>query len=220
MPKYRLVYFNARGRAETPRILFALAGEEYEDVRLFPDLPWPSQEGKDKWLETKSELGLPFGQVPVLDVDGKRLCQSNVIAKYLARQFGYAGKGDWEEARAEMISACVYDAFEKGRPCFMEQDPIKKAELLEKFLKDSKEMMDNFRQILEENDGGSGFFVGDGITWADINFAVRIDQIFDRIGENADTFLKDWPKLLALKQRVEKYPKIAEWIEKRPKTTW
>ena len=34
MPKYKLTYFDIKARAEPIRILFAYAGEEYEDYRL------------------------------------------------------------------------------------------------------------------------------------------------------------------------------------------
>ena len=34
MPKYKLTYFNMRGRAEVTRFLFALAEQPYEDVRI------------------------------------------------------------------------------------------------------------------------------------------------------------------------------------------
>jgi len=34
MVKYTLVYFDGRGRAEVSRILFELAGVEYEDKRI------------------------------------------------------------------------------------------------------------------------------------------------------------------------------------------
>lgn len=34
MAPYKLVYFNARGRAEPIRLIFAYAGQQYEDVRL------------------------------------------------------------------------------------------------------------------------------------------------------------------------------------------
>lgn len=50
--KYRLTYFNGRGRAEVIRLLFAISGVEFEDRRLeriadandipIPDAPWKS----------------------------------------------------------------------------------------------------------------------------------------------------------------------------------
>ena len=40
MPSYKLSYFNGRGRGECSRLLFAAAGQKFEDVRLqFED--WP-----------------------------------------------------------------------------------------------------------------------------------------------------------------------------------
>jgi glutathione S-transferase len=42
MPSYKLYYFNAMGRAEISRLLFAAAGVKYEDVRVEgPD--WPKK---------------------------------------------------------------------------------------------------------------------------------------------------------------------------------
>lgn len=34
MPEYKLTYFNGRGRAELTRLVFAAAGEKYEDERV------------------------------------------------------------------------------------------------------------------------------------------------------------------------------------------
>ena len=34
MPQYKLTYFNMAARAETARMLFKLAGVEFEDVRV------------------------------------------------------------------------------------------------------------------------------------------------------------------------------------------
>lgn len=52
---------------------------------------------------------MPFGQVPVLEVDGKQLAQSYAIARYLARQHGLAGQDDWEQAQVDMYADCVKD---------------------------------------------------------------------------------------------------------------
>ena len=52
---------------------------------------------------------MPFGQVPILEVDGKVLSQSITIARYLARKHGLAGKNDWEEAQADVYVDCIND---------------------------------------------------------------------------------------------------------------
>lgn len=56
MVQYKLYYFNSKGRAELVRLVFAAAGQEYEDVR-FEREQWP--EHKDK---------APFGQCPFIEV--------------------------------------------------------------------------------------------------------------------------------------------------------
>ena len=47
MPTYKLVYFDGRGRAELPRMLFAEAGVKYEDFRV-----------KDNWATEKASMKL------------------------------------------------------------------------------------------------------------------------------------------------------------------
>ena len=41
MAKIKLTYFNAKGRAETIRLILAQAGVEYEDYRIARD-QWPT----------------------------------------------------------------------------------------------------------------------------------------------------------------------------------
>ena len=50
--KIKLIYFNAKGRAELARLILAQAGAEYDDVRLERE-EWPSQKAS-KPLQTGS----------------------------------------------------------------------------------------------------------------------------------------------------------------------
>ena len=76
MVHYKLTYFNGKGLGEIIRLVFALAEQEYEDVRVeFAE--WPAL-----------QPSTPFGKLPLLEEDGKILAQSNTIARYLARKFG------------------------------------------------------------------------------------------------------------------------------------
>ena len=78
---YQLTYFNAKGRAEVIRWLFAIAGQPYEDKRI----------EMDKWPAIKSTM--PFGAIPILIVtQGSStftLSQSLTIGK-LIRQIEHA----------------------------------------------------------------------------------------------------------------------------------
>lgn len=41
-------------------------------------------------------VAMPFGQIPVLEVDGKRVYQSTSITRYVAKLVGLVGADDWE----------------------------------------------------------------------------------------------------------------------------
>uniref|UniRef100_A0A915K820 glutathione transferase n=1 Tax=Romanomermis culicivorax TaxID=13658 RepID=A0A915K820_ROMCU len=76
MVHYKLCYFNVRGKAEGIRYIFAQAGVDFEDHRVSHD-EWP-----------KLKPNTPMGQLPVLHIDNKVLCQSMAIARYIAKEYG------------------------------------------------------------------------------------------------------------------------------------
>ena len=53
------------------------------------------------------------------------------------------------------------------------------------------------------------------MTWGDLAFLNFTSWV---VMAGAPDFLDKFPKLKALKERVETQPKIAAWIAKRPKT--
>lgn len=52
---------------------------------------------------------MPFGKVPVLEVDGKKIDQSVAICRYLAKQCGLAGKNDWEALEIDSTVDNIHD---------------------------------------------------------------------------------------------------------------
>lgn len=75
MSQYKLIYFNLRARGEIIRLIFAAAGQKYEDHRI----------ERNQWPAYKPQS--PFGQLPLLEIrDGSNvvhLCQSIAIGSGL-----------------------------------------------------------------------------------------------------------------------------------------
>jgi glutathione S-transferase len=206
MVKYTLTYFNGRGRAEIIRLIFAAKGADYVDNRI----------ERDQWPALKDST--PFGQIPMLEVDGVKLCQSNACARYLARKFDLAGKTDIEQAQADMIVDCLEDSIKPILTFFFEKDEAKKAEAKKKYV---DEQLPSYLTLLEKllvaNQGGAKFIVGNDLTWADLSFLNFVGWSA-MAGADPAHVLDKFPKLAALKDKVEKVPNIAAWLAKRPKT--
>ncbi|XP_070548580.1 hematopoietic prostaglandin D synthase-like [Ptychodera flava] len=206
MPQYRLTYFNARAGAETSRMIFAAAGVEYEDVRVATE-QWPAEKASGKY---------PFGQMPCLEIDGKfTLAQSRAIGRYLANEHGLAGKDNLEKAKVDMV-VDVCDDINVGvvRNIFLEKDETKKAQMKAEFIVKADSILAALEKFFITNNGGNGFLVGDSLTWADLEFFMRMEYapIYDA------AILDRYPKLKALVERVSSIPGITTWLKKRPKT--
>lgn len=80
---YKLTYFNVTALGEPIRMLFNYGGIAFEDDRF----------EIEQWPEIKPST--PFGQVPVLTIDGKKINQSLAIARYVAKLVKLAGKDDF-----------------------------------------------------------------------------------------------------------------------------
>ena len=46
---------------------------------------------------------MPYGMLPVLEIDGKLISQSNAVARYLARKHGLTGKDEWEAMLCDVL---------------------------------------------------------------------------------------------------------------------
>ncbi|CAB0039887.1 unnamed protein product [Trichogramma brassicae] len=183
---YKLIYFNARGRAEHIRYILAYAGLNYTDERI----------PKERWPELKKSM--PFGQLPVLEINGQVIAQSNAIARYLARKHGLTGSDEWEAMLCDALVDSLGDLKLELLQFQKEDDLFKKEEKKAKFVKETIPFfLNKFEKTIGSN---GGFAVGSSMFGA--------------------TALEKYPALRGLKQRVHALPAIAEWIAKRPHTSF
>lgn len=114
MVHYKLSYFPKRGAAELAREIFAVAGVDYEDERIPMD-QWPDRT-RGRFFSYFQFLGMPFGHIPVLEVDEQQLAQTAAIVRYLSRQFGLVGKTPFEEALVDSLFEQFADYRSEIRP--------------------------------------------------------------------------------------------------------
>ncbi|XP_072030547.1 S-crystallin SL11-like [Amphiura filiformis] len=206
MTSYKLTYFNIRGRGEVVRILFKLAGVDFEDQRIeFPD----------EWMEYKAKT--PFGRLPILEVDGKQLTESKAIMRYLAREFGFYGDTNWGRSQVDCVLDMLEDFHVDANKMFYAQ-----AEERDRIVAEAKvrslEILANLEKKLKENNNGDGFFVGNKITIADVLFFCETFFVPALTGDKE--IIKGFPKLLALRDRVGQNQRIAAWVAQRPQTAF
>ncbi|CAF3207909.1 unnamed protein product [Rotaria socialis] len=203
MSTYKLYYFNSRGRAEVSRLIFAAAGQKYEDIRY----------NQDEWPSHKTEM--PLGQMPVLEFNSAKLPQSKSIARFLAKQFHLAGRDNLEQAKVDAVIDTIDDLIPKLISIFFEQDETKKEDLRKKYFDEElPKHFQNLDVLLKEFGNGGLFFVGNHLTWADLYFYDLSETLLGMNGNCLDIY----PRLKQNREEVEKQPKIAEYLNNRPKT--
>lgn len=65
---------------------------------------------------------MPFGQVPVLEVDGKRLTQSMSILRYIARKHGLEADDEWDRAVGDELATSWLDMYTRSASAWSEPD--------------------------------------------------------------------------------------------------
>lgn len=201
MPAYRLSYFDLRGRAEIARLIFACAKKEYEDNRV----------SREDWPEFKTKT--PFGQMPVLEVDGEMIGQTVAIVNYLAREFGLYGKTNMESCQVDQVVCNIQDFIVAAVKAMYEKDEAKKAELMKTHKEETvPKFLGLFEKQLEKN--GNGYFVGSDVTLADLYV---YDLVWGLV-KNAPNVLDSFPLLKANFEKIASIPQIKSYIDARKPT--
>jgi len=201
-PKLKLIYFNSRGRAEIVRVVLAQGQIDYEDFR-FERADWPSL-----------KKTMPFGQVPVLEVNGQKIAQSKAVARYAAKLAGLYGDSALEAAQIDSLVDGVEDATRTLLANMRLEEAEKKEKNDKYFREEFPTWAEYFEKYLKKADGGKAFFLGKKVSLADVTFFVAMERILKQRPDVLDSS----PLLADLVKRVAALPRIAKWIKERPVT--
>uniref|UniRef100_A0A8R1Z3Q3 glutathione transferase n=1 Tax=Pristionchus pacificus TaxID=54126 RepID=A0A8R1Z3Q3_PRIPA len=207
MPSYKLTYFDGRARIEVARQILYLADIPFEDVRVsFAD--WPV-------LKPTT----PFGELPVLEVDGKPIPIMYAIYRYLAKEFGFAGQSPFETAWVDAVADQHADYFREMYPFlaviwgFSNEDR-------DTIIKEVGEpARDKYFPLLEKivkDNGLNGHFVGGSLTWVDLLIAEHVGSVHQHL----PGFFSDYHNVVETVKKVNSTPRLKEWIEKRVPTAY
>lgn len=164
-PSYKLFYFDFNGGAGEPtRNAFRYANIPFEDVRVkYGD--WPAIKASDKCL---------YGQMPLLEIDGKPFAQSMAILRYVGKVTGLYPTDPVEALRVDELLDAVIDLRTKISPTYSLPEPERIAArqiLAEDFIKPHL-MKIECRISLPSF---AGYAVGDELTIADLALANEIE---------------------------------------------
>lgn len=211
MPRLRLTYFDAPGRAEPVRIALHLAGLPFEDRRLkFPE-----------FMALKQQGALPLGSLPVLEVDGRPMVQTGAMLRFVAR----LGAGDLypEDPRTAFAVDSVVDTFNDTvshalTPSMFERDMEKKLEMRRAFIAGALTLALAYVEGLLA-DGDGPFLGGSKLTIADVLLGSTFQQYragaLDGLGPEV---LAPYPRLRALEEAYRAHPGIVAWQKSRAAT--
>ena len=160
-PTYKLTYFPVEARGELIRFIFAQAEQDYEDIRV---------SSKD-WAAIKPTT--PFGQMPILDVDGEILTGSGPIARYLSEKLGLAGSNAIENTKIAGIKDVQDEVTLKLIKAFFAKDKeAAKKEVVEDFIPKYLGLME---KTIKGNPVCQDWLFGSKLTYVDLHLYLIVD---------------------------------------------
>jgi glutathione S-transferase len=157
---------------------------------------------------------LPFEQLPTYEENGLFILHSHAIYRHLARVHNLYGKNEHDRVRCDVVEETFVDAQANvggfyWRPDFAEKRDEYAATTL-------PDLLSRLQRLFEHNNNGSGFWVGDDLTYVDFCAWHLLDYVRPFSQQTLDRF----EKLNAFKKRIEARPRIAAYLksERRPKT--
>jgi len=219
--KYKLSYFDGRGRGEQVRILLHEVGANFEDIRL----------NRDGFVALQKQENSPlvFGSVPLLEEGKFSLVQGSSIMSYLAKKNGLFPNNTKDGQYADSIVMGAEDlrtrlidlpytkakSSKDGKSAAEVAEIEKAGEAVKAFVALwTSRWAPNFERILKNS--GSGFAVGKSLTHADI----AMFEVVDAVTNALRAFFpglddKATPLLAKFMNDIKSRPNIKKYLETR-----
>ncbi len=204
MPTYKLTYFDFDGgRAEPIRIAFHAAGIDFEDERIsFPEFG-------------EMRKGTRFNSVPVLEIDGAAVTQSNALSRYVGKMAGLYPADNLQALYCDEVLGALEDLSHYIVQTFgLQGEELKLAreKLVDGWLSVYLKGLD---ELLAR--GGGEYFAGNSLTVADLKAFVQVRSL--RSGKldhvPADLVQRLAPRLVEHQERFESDPLVVAYYASR-----
>lgn len=217
---YELYYWpGIQGRGEFVRLAFEAVGADYVDVVRLPESEGGGMAAMQKVLADEALTRPPFAP-PILKDGELLISQTANVLHYLGPRLGLAPDDEagrlWTHQLQLTIADFVDEIHDTHHPIgsglyYEEQQPEAKrraADFLENRL---PKFFDYFESVIERNPAGSGWFVGDELSYVDLSIAQVIAGLGYAFPKRTRAVAGDYPALCALNERVWARPAIASY---------
>jgi len=207
MAKLKLTYFDINGgRGEAARLALGLGGIPFEDERI-PMASWPAAKPR-----------MRFHAVPVLEIDGEVITQSNTINRYVGKLAGLYPDGPLEAARCDEVMDAVEDIVTRVVATFAISDDAEKRAAREALAEGPLPLFLTKLQELLQARGGQ-YFAGGQLSVADLKVFVWLRSLRSGILDYIPVDLAERfaPLLVKHSERIAKHPGIVADYEKHAK---
>ena len=200
MPEVVFYYFPVEALGESIRLLLAYGGQEFDDRRI-PQSEWPAFKPKT-----------PFGQMPVLVIDGKEYAQSLAISRYLGNKYGIAGATPEDALEIDQNVDLINDLRAKAAVVQYEPDEAVKEAKYADFVKNVfPDLLERLNAIFVKNNGHVAL---GKLTWGDFVFAGMFDYL--KMMLRMPDLEKKYPVFQKIIDNVYSIPKVKAYADAAP----
>ena len=218
-PRLRLTYLDLKSFGEPIRLALTVGGFEFEDVRV----------SYEEVARLRAIGWLPFGQVPVLEIDGKVHAQCNAILRWVGSHSSPCLYPSSRAIQVDAVEELLVDIKKLLTPQWYKhavpRNPATGAFIASTALSEAQQtavasalsehvIPARFAQLERVLSASGGpYLCGKALSICDLSFYVlgagfRDGTYCDGI---ATTVLDNCPGLRALLDRIAAHPKVAEW---------